>query len=57
MKSKADLFLNDIRTARKESFKSVGEGLDIRLESNNVKGFAIVNNDEIVHIAAFPSKK
>jgi hypothetical protein len=46
-------FLDQVRATKKNSFKSVGEGDDIRFEGNQVNGFALVNKDEIVHLAAF----
>jgi len=46
-------FLERVKATKKNSFKSVGEGDDIRLESEHVNGFALVNKDEIVHLAAF----
>jgi hypothetical protein len=46
-------FLEHVKATRKNSFKSVGEGDDIRFERNQVNGFALINKDQIVHLAAF----
>jgi hypothetical protein len=46
-------FLKKIEVSKKESFKSVGEGDELRFGNKQVNGFALVNNDEIVHMAAF----
>lgn len=52
-KEKAELFLDGLKTVRKEVFKSAGEGEDIRLEDKNSSGFALVHNNNVIHIAAF----
>jgi len=41
---------------KKESFKSVGEGNDLRFENKSFSGFALVNGNEVVHMAAFSEK-
>ena len=46
-------FLDQAKATKKNSFKSVGEGDDIRFEGGKVNGFALVNRDEIIHLAAF----
>ena len=46
-------FLDQVKATKKSSFKSVGEGDDIRFEGGKVNGFALVNRDEIIHLAAF----
>lgn len=46
-------FLSDMKSARKETYKSVGEGEDLRFERKSLNGFALVNNNAVVHIAAF----
>jgi hypothetical protein len=46
-------FLDQVRATKKDSFKSVGEGDDIRFEGNQVNGFVLVNKDQMVHLAAF----
>jgi hypothetical protein len=46
-------FLEQVEATKKNSFKSVGEGDDIRFEGNQVNGFVLVNKDEIVHLGAF----
>ena len=52
-KEKAELFLDGLKTVRKEVFKSAGEGEDIRLEDKNLSGFALVHNNNVIHFAAF----
>ena len=46
-------FLDQVKATKKNSFKSVGEGDDIRFEGHQVNGFALVNKDQMVHLAAF----
>lgn len=46
-------FFKKIETAKKDSFKSVGEGDELRFGNKRINGFALVNNDEVVHMAAF----
>lgn len=46
-------FLSDMKSARKETYKSVGEGEDLRFERKSLNGFALVNNNAVVHMAAF----
>ena len=36
-----------------EVYKSVGEGDEFRFGNKQVNGFALVNNEEVVHMAAF----
>jgi len=46
-------FLKQVNLSKKESFKSVGEGNDLRFESRSLNGFALVNEKEVIHMAAF----
>jgi hypothetical protein len=46
-------FLKKVAQCKKEEFKSVGEGHDVRLGSRSLNGFALVNNGEVIHVAAF----
>lgn len=47
-------FLEAVRQSRKESFKSQGEGLDIRFDHSGVDGFALCRDGSVIHVAAFP---
>lgn len=46
-------FLKELKTAKKDVYKSVGEGEDVRFARKNTTGFALVNDNAVVHIAAF----
>lgn len=46
-------FLKHISAAKVESFKAVGEGHDIRLESAKVVGAGLQDGDRLVHLAVF----
>jgi hypothetical protein len=46
-------FLRRVTSARKETYKSVGSGDELRFGNRFTNGFALVNNDEVVHMAAF----
>lgn len=52
-KAIVEQFLKHIAAAKVESFKSLGEGRDIRLESKEVIGAALQDGEQIVHLAAF----
>jgi len=47
-------FLETVATAPRESFDSVGEGKDIRLETGQIIGAALVLNESLLHLTAFP---
>jgi len=47
-------FLQAVAGAPRESFDSVGEGKDIRIETDSVIGAALVLNESLLHITAFP---
>ena len=46
-------FLREVGLARKQSFKSAGEGDDLRFGNKRVNGFALLNDHRVVHLAAF----
>lgn len=47
-------FLKAVAEAPRESFDSVGEGKDVRIETDSVIGAALVLNDDLLHLTAFP---
>jgi hypothetical protein len=49
----ADGFMEHIRKAKREVFKSAGEGQDIRFRSSNVNGFVLMNKSNVIHLVAF----
>lgn len=49
----AKKFLSKVLTAKKEFFKSPGEGDEIRFEDKKMSGFALMRNKSLVHMAAF----
>jgi hypothetical protein len=49
----ADRFVNDISAATGAVFPAVGEGEDVRLESRDVIGAALVAHGRAIHISAF----
>jgi hypothetical protein len=53
LQEQAKAFLGRIKRSRKEVYKSVGEGDEFRFGNKQVNGFALVNNEEVVHMAAF----
>jgi len=53
LQEQANTFLGRIKRIRKEVYKSVGEGDEFRFGNKQVNGFALVNNEKVVHIAAF----
>jgi hypothetical protein len=46
-------FLKSIENSRKETFKSIAHGTDIRFEENGVLGSALISNDKVIHVEAF----
>ncbi|HXI02887.1 MAG TPA: DUF6569 family protein [Candidatus Saccharimonadales bacterium] len=50
----ASEFIDEIAAAPRESFDSIGEGQDLRIETDNVIGAALVLNDALLHLTAFP---
>ncbi len=50
----ADEFIAEIAAAPRESFDSIGEGQDLRMETPNVIGAALVVDGTLLHLTAFP---
>ncbi len=46
-------FLNKTLSAKRESYKAVGEGQEIRFEGKGLNGFALVKDKNLVHMAVF----
>lgn len=46
-------FLKSIENSKKETFKSIGNGEDVRFKGNSVLGSALINNDKVIHLEAF----
>ena len=53
LQDQAKTFLGRIKRSKKEVYKSVGEGEEFRFGNKQVNGFALINNEEVVHMAAF----
>jgi len=53
LQEQAKAFLGSIKRSKKDVYKSVGEGNEFRFGNKQVNGFALVNNEKVVHIAAF----
>ena len=53
LSSKVSDFFTHLKAASKEVYKSTGEGYDIRFETASINGFALLNQNETVHLAAF----
>ncbi len=51
--TKAKAFIESLGTTKRESYKSVGEGVDMRFEGETINGFGLIDNDQVVHMAAF----
>ena len=49
----AQRFLEQIWSARAESFPSAASGTDVRLESDEIIGSALVEKEEVIHLSAF----
>ena len=49
-----EAFLAELTTAPRESYDSVGAGKDYRLETENLIGAALVVEDHLLHLTAFP---
>jgi hypothetical protein len=47
-------FLGAVSAAPREAFDSVGEGKDYRIEDGSIIGAALVLNESILHLTAFP---
>lgn len=46
-------FLSSIEVCRKDSFKSLGMGTDIRIETNRLLGAGLVHDDKLIHLEVF----
>ena len=46
-------FLEQVWSAKAESFPSVSAGTDVRLESGELIGMALVEEEEVIHLSAF----
>jgi hypothetical protein len=46
-------FLDKTLSAKRESYKAVGEGKEIRFEDKGVNGFALLRDKNVVHMAVF----
>lgn len=49
--------IETVYNLKKDCFKSVGEGFDLRFESQDLTGYALEHNSKIVHMASFFSSK
>lgn len=49
-------FFDKIKGSKKESFKSAGQGVDIRFDSAKIEGFALLRDGGVIHVAAFPDR-
>jgi hypothetical protein len=52
-KRKAATFLAGIRRLKPEAFPSTGKGVNVRFEGKASYGFAALDGDQVVHVAAF----
>lgn len=53
LKSKATNFLKNASQAKIETHKSVGEGIDCRLETKKITGFTLCHEDQFPHMSVF----
>ena len=53
LKSQVTRFIRSAKSASAEEHPSVGLGIDCRLESRSIIGFALVLDDKVVHISIF----
>jgi hypothetical protein len=53
LKSEVTKFLSAVSAATVESRPSVGLGIDYRLESYNLTGFALAHEDQVLHFSVF----
>lgn len=53
LQDQAKTFLGRIKSSKKNVYKSPGEGDEFRFGNKQVNGFALVNKEEVVHMAAF----
>lgn len=57
LKSKLMSFINNSTKAPVHAQKSVGEGIDCRLETKKITGFALCHEDQIPHMSVFTKSK
>ena len=57
VKKDAAAFVDKVLTANQETHKPVALGVDLRLESETVTGFALSHEDELLHLSAFKCQK
>jgi hypothetical protein len=48
-----EALLRSIRVAHKDHFTAIGQGVDIRLETNNMVGAALVHESQLYHLEVF----
>ena len=53
LRSKVTKFLKTAEAATVETRPSVGLGMDFRLESRNLNGFALAHEDQVLHLSVF----
>ena len=53
LKSEVTKFLKEATKANIETHKSVGEGIDCRLETKKITGFTLCHEDQIPHLSVF----
>lgn len=46
-------FLSSLRKGKHEPFALTGKGTNIRVEGKTLHGFAVMSEDQVVHMAAF----
>jgi hypothetical protein len=51
--TKVKTFFEMLSEAKLWSHPSLGEGIDVRFEGGNLTGFALIHNEQVVHLAAF----
>ena len=53
--STAEEFVSEVATAPQEQHAAVGEGTDVRFETERLSGYALCNGASVLHAAAFPA--
>jgi hypothetical protein len=53
IKTESRTFLTHLMSSNMATFKSIGEGFDVRIESALTNGFGLVNRASLVHLAVF----
>jgi hypothetical protein len=57
VKKDAAAFVDKVLTSKQETHKPVALGVDLRLESEAVTGFALSHEDELLHLSAFKQRQ